>query len=81
MMIYYLAYNISGVLEVYGSWNKMAPQLEASQTMDVEQRLTEALQDCTLFPPPSSSQPQVTAATRRSGPTKTGFHTPSDHPL
>ena len=68
----------SGVVEVYGSWNKVAPRLETSQTTDVAQRLAEAIGDNALSPLPT--QPQVTMATQ-SGHTKTGFQTASDQPL
>ena len=68
----------SGVVEVYGSWNKVAPRLETSQTTDVALRLAEAIGDNALSPLPT--QPQVTMATR-SGHTKTGFQTASDQPL
>ena len=58
----------------------MAPQLEASQTVDVAERLAEAMGDHTLSPP--LTEPQVTIATaQRSGHAKTGFETASDPPL
>ena len=60
---------------MYGSWNNVAPRLETSQTMDVAQRLAEAIGD--NGPSPLPTQPQVTMATR-SGRTKTGFQTASD---
>lgn len=63
----------TGVVEVYGSWNKMAPRLEATHLKDVEQRLAEAMGDHT-----SSHQPQITMATQKSIRTKTGFQTASD---
>ena len=68
----------TGVVEVYGSWKKMAPRLEASQMTDVEQQMAEAIGDHTS---PPSTQPQVTMATRRSSHTKTGFQTASDQPV
>lgn len=67
---------VTGVLEVCGSWKKVAPQLEASQMADVERKLAEAIDDHQHSSHPS--QPQVTMATRRSSQTKTGFHTPND---
>lgn len=69
-----------GVVEVYGSWNKMAPRLEASQTTDVAERLAEAIDEHLLYPP--MSQPQVTMATQRPSQKSTGFQTStSDQPL
>ena len=67
---------VTGILEVYGSWKKVAPQLEASQMADVERKLAEAIDDHQHSSHPS--QPQVTMATQRSSQTKTGFHTPND---
>lgn len=66
----------TGVVEVYGSWNKMAPRLEATHLKDVEQRLAEAMGDHTSSHP--ATQPQVTMATQKSIRTKTGFQTASD---
>lgn len=60
---------------MYGSWNKMAPRLEATHLKDVEQRLAEAMGDHTSH---SSNQPQVTMATQKSVHKNTGFKTASD---
>ena len=70
----------AGVLEVCGSWKKVAPQLELSQLADLERELAEAIEDHHPHHP-HSSQPQVTVAMQRSGKLpKTGFQTPNNAP-
>lgn len=64
-----------GMVEVYGSWNKVAPRLEANQTCDIAEQLAEAIADHTLS---AASKPHITMATGGNNKiTKTGFQTTS----